>query len=141
MGIIFTGIVRVGVGSLFLVSGASKVLRAKSVKRMITNYRLVPRWLLPIVAKMMAPIEVATGMLLMASLWMPVYGLAWVLSIGLLSAFSFAVATALARGLEIPCGCGLLLNGHIITRAALVRNLTLLALLTLDRLTPGSLRP
>ena len=101
---------------------------------MVANYRLVPRSLLPIVRRMLAPAEVAAGVLLLVSLWLPVYSVAWTLAFGLLLVFSVGVASALARGLEIPCGCGLLLNGHVITRATLVRNLALLALLALDLL-------
>jgi hypothetical protein len=134
MTMILTAVVRVGLGLLFLVSGASKVVRTRSVGRMVANYRLVPLSLVPIVRRMLAPVEVATGVLLLVSLWLPVYALAWTLAFGLLLAFSVAVASALARGLEIPCGCGLLLNGHVIRRSTLVRNLGLISLLALDLL-------
>jgi hypothetical protein len=46
--------------------------------------------------------------------------------------FSFAILSALVRGIEIPCGCGLVLNGHVITPATLTRNVLLLWLLALD---------
>ncbi len=138
---ILTVVVRAGLGLLFLVSGASKFLRARSVGRMVANYRLVPRSLLPIVRRMLSAAEVAAGVLLLVSLWLPVYALAWTLAFGLLLAFSVAVASALARGLEIPCGCGLLLNGHVIRRATLVRNLALLSLLAFDLLMQRSPPP
>jgi hypothetical protein len=131
---IFGAVLRVALGLLFLTAGGSKFLRARSVGRMVASYRLVPRALLPIARKILAPVEVGAGVLLFASLWFPVYALAWTLAFGLLLAFSVAVASALARGLEIPCGCGLLLNGHVITRATLVRNVVLLSLLALDLL-------
>jgi len=132
MAVVFTAVVRLGLGLLFLVSGVSKFLRARSVERMVANYRLVPRALLPLFKRVLAPAEVAAGGLLWASIWLPVHALAWSLAAGLLLVFSVAVASALARGLEIPCGCGLLLNGHVITRATLERNMVLLSLLALE---------
>ena len=131
---IVAAVLRLGLGLLFLIAGGSKFFRARSVGRMVAHYRVVPRALLPIVSKVLAPAEVAVGGLLLVSLWLPVYPLARTLAFGLLLAFSVAVASALTRGLEIPCGCGLLLNGHVITRATLVRNLVLLSLLALDLL-------
>jgi len=138
---VLTAVIRSGLSLLFLASGVSKFLRARSVERMIANYGLVPHVLMPIVKRMLAPVEVTAGLLLFASLWLPVYGLAWTLAFGLLLAFSIAVASALTRGLEIPCGCGLLLNGHVITRATLGRNLLLLSLLVLDLFVQRMLPP
>lgn len=141
MALLLTVVVRLGLGWLFLGSGTSKFLRARSVGKMVANYRVVPRVLLPLVSGMLAPVETATGILLLASLWLPVYSLAWALAAGLLLAFSAAVGLALARGLEIPCGCNWLLNGHVITRATLVRNVALLSLLALDLLARRSPAP
>jgi uncharacterized membrane protein YphA (DoxX/SURF4 family) len=135
---VFTMVVRVGFGFLFLACGWSKFLRAQSVGRMVENYRLVSPRMLPFVKRMLAPVEVLAGALMLISLWLPVYDLAWTLAVALLLAFSIAVGSALVRGLKIPCGCGLLLNGHVITRAALGRNLALLSLLLLDVLTQRS---
>jgi hypothetical protein len=129
-----TVLVRVAFGSLFLVSGSSKALRPRSVERIVAQYHLVPRALRTAFRRMLAPAEVAAGVLLWASLWLPVYRLAWTLAFGLLLTFSLAVASALVRGLRIQCGCGLLLNGHVITPATLLRNLVLLFLLALDLL-------
>ena len=90
---------------------------------MVNNYRLVPRFLLPIFRKLLAPVEIGAGVLLLLSLRLPIY-----------SFFSAGVASALARGLEIPCGCGIVLNGHVVTQATLMRNLALLSLLAIDRM-------
>jgi hypothetical protein len=128
------GVVHFGCGLLFLISGASKFLRPHSLAKMIANYRLVPLPMLPIIGKTLAATEMAIGILFVASLWLPVYSLAWILAFALILAFTAAIGSALARGLEIPCGCGLLLNGHVIRRATLVRNLALLCLLATDHL-------
>jgi hypothetical protein len=136
-----TALVRVAFGSLFLISGSSKALRPQSIERIVAQYQLVPRPMRPAFRRMLGPAEIVAGVLLLASLWLPVYCLAWSLAFGILLTFSLAVASALARGLRIPCGCGLLLNGHVITRATLVRNLALLAMLALDFLTQRSSLP
>jgi hypothetical protein len=69
---------------------------------------------------------------MLLSTWLPVYRLAWSLTSSLLLIFSAAIASALLRGLKIPCGCGLLLNGHVISWMTLGRNLLMLAVLVLD---------
>lgn len=130
--LIFNSVFQLALGLLFFASGVSKFLRLRSIQITVENYRLLPASAVPLFARMLAPAELAAGLLLLFSIWLPVYQLAWVLTVGLLLMFSFAIASVLARGLEIPCGCGLLLNGHVITRATLGRNLVLLALLALN---------
>jgi hypothetical protein len=126
-----TGI-RFGFGALFFAAGISKSLRARSVQHIVAHYRLVPRPLVPVAARALGPVEAVAGALLLASLFLPIYAEAWVLTAGLLLIFSFAILSALVRGIEIPCGCGLVLNGHVITPATLTRNVLLLWLLALD---------
>ena len=99
---------------------------------MIDNYRLLPGALVPLVTATLAPMEFVTGVLLVLSLRLPVYLLAWTLAFGVLLFFSIAIYSALARGLKIPCGCSPMLNGHVVTRVTLTRNLILLSLLVLD---------
>lgn len=131
---IFSAVLRTAFGVIFVTAGGSKLLRRRSIERMVAGYELMPDALVRAVTVALAPAEIAGGLLLLASLWLPVYPLAWLTAVTLLAAFSLAVASALARGLEIPCGCGVLLNGHVITRATLGRNLVFLALFALDRL-------
>jgi hypothetical protein len=126
-----TGI-RFGFGTLFFAAGISKSLRAGSVQHIVAHYRLVPRPLVPVAARALASIEAVAGALLLASLFLPIYAEAWALTAGLLLIFSVAILSALVRGIEVPCGCGLVLNGHVITPATLTRNLLLLGLLALD---------
>lgn len=124
-----------GYGLLFLASGMSKWLRQRSVRLTVANYRLMPSRIVPVFAALLAIVETAAGILLILALWLPpVYPLAWWMATGLLSLFSLAIATALVRGFHIPCGCGLLLNGHTITPATLVRNAMLLLPLLLPLL-------
>jgi hypothetical protein len=126
-----TGI-RLGFGSLFFAAGISKSLRTGSVRHIVAHYRLMPQPLVPVAASALGPIEAVAGVLLLTSLFLPIYAEAWAMTAGLLLMFSLAILSALARGIEIPCGCGLVLNGHVITPATLTRNLLLLWLLALD---------
>jgi len=125
-------VVPVGFGLLFLAGGISKSLRKSSVLHAVSNYRLLPPLAARAVAHLLAPVEAISGALLLLSLLFPVYQLAWTLATGLLFVFTIAVASALMRGLSIPCGCGILLAGHTITWATLARNLVMLAVLALD---------
>ena len=131
---VVTAIVRVGFGVLFLAAGVSKLLRLGSVEHILARYRLLPKAIVPFAARCLAAAEIIAGLLLMFSIRLPVYDAAWMLAAGLLAVFSIAVLLTLARGITVPCGCALLLNGHVVTWATLQRNLLLLSLLVVDRL-------
>lgn len=119
-------------GFVFLAAGVSKLLRTSSVAHTISNYRLLPPSAVRAIACLLAAVESSAGILMLLSPWLPVYRLAWSLTSSLLLIFSAAIASALLRGLKIPCGCGLLLNGHVISWMTLGRNLLMLAVLVLD---------
>ena len=129
---IIATLVPLGFGFLFLAAGISKFLRASSIVHTVSNFRLLPPLGARVVAGLLAPLESAAGILLLLSLWFPIYRFASALTAGLLLVFSLAVASALLRGLKFPCGCGLLLNGHVISWLTLGRNLLMLAVLALD---------
>ena len=132
---ILTAAVRLGFGVLFLAAGVSKLLRAGSVRNIVARYRLLPAAMVPFAAQLVAAAEVIAGLLLILSVRAPVYGAAWMLAAGLLSLFSLAILSTLARGITVPCGCAPLLNGHVVTWATLQRNLLLLSLLVVDHVT------
>jgi uncharacterized membrane protein YphA (DoxX/SURF4 family) len=123
---------RVTLGLLFLAAGGSKVLRVASVRHTMQRYRLLPMAVTRVVAPVLGPLEIVIGLALALSPWVPALGPARLMALALLALFSGAIGSALYRGLRIPCGCGLLLGDHVITAAALGRNLAVLTLLTLD---------
>jgi uncharacterized membrane protein YphA (DoxX/SURF4 family) len=125
-------LIRAGSGLLFLAAGASKLLRWRSVRHTVMQYRLLPSPGAGIFAWLIVPAELTAGALLMCSLWLPVHTVAWAIAGGLLALFSIAIGSALIRGIFIPCGCGWLLGNHTITPAALARNLLLIAALSAD---------
>lgn len=128
--------VRGAYGLLFLAAGISKCLRQRSVRLAVANYRLMPARAVPAFSQLLALLEIIAGVLLLLSPGLPTYRLGWIMATGLLALFCLAIGLALLRGLRIPCGCGLLLNGHVLTPATLLRNLLLLALLLLPPLLP-----
>jgi len=119
-------------GFIFLAAGISKFLRISSVAHVVSNYRLLPYSAARVTACLLATLESSAGILLLLSPWLPLYWFAWNLTTSLLLIFSVAIASALLRGLKIPCGCGPLLNGHVISWMTLGRNLLMLAVLVLD---------
>ena len=131
---IATTIIRLGFGVLFLAAGVSKLLRLGSVEHILARYRLLPDSMLSVAARFLAAAEIIAGLMLLMSVRLPIYHAAWILTAGLLAVFSTVVLVTLARGITAPCGCALLLNGHVVTWATLQRNLLLLSLLVIDRL-------
>lgn len=135
-------LLRCAYGLLFVASGISACLRQRSVRLTVANYRLIPAQLVPAFSGLLAILEILAGVLLLLSLGLPTYlltyPLAWATTTGLLALFCVAIGSALLRGLHIPCGCGLLLNGHTLTPATLVRNLFLLTPLLLPPFWPSS---
>jgi uncharacterized membrane protein YphA (DoxX/SURF4 family) len=132
--ILFATSIRLCLGLLFVMSGASKLLRQSSIRHVIAQYRLLPRDGVAPAALGLAIGEIGVGLLLMLS-FLPLLALPAIVSAAmLLCLFSAAIASTLLRGIVVPCGCSLILNGHVVTWATFARNQALLALLLADRL-------
>jgi uncharacterized membrane protein YphA (DoxX/SURF4 family) len=131
---LFATSVRLCLGLLFVMSGASKLLRQSSIRHVITQYRLLPHDGVAPAALGLAIGEILAGSLLMLSFLAPLAFPAIASAAALLCLFSVAVGSALLRGIVVPCGCSLILNGHVVTWATFARNQALLALLLADRL-------
>jgi uncharacterized membrane protein YphA (DoxX/SURF4 family) len=94
---------RLGVGVLFVVTGALKLKDPTAFATEIHNYQLFP-WLAPYLAATLPAIEVVLGAALIAG------PRAWVragaLGTGaLMMVFTAAVSTVVYRGINISCGC------------------------------------
>jgi hypothetical protein len=113
-------------GLLFVAVGWSKLLRRRSLERALRGYRLLPNGAIVAAARVVSGAELALGAALVASAAATaVRAAALGCALGLLGGFSLAVASALARGLAVPCGCGVLLADHAISYRTLVRNVSL----------------
>jgi hypothetical protein len=86
----------------------------------VEQYRIAPRWLAPIAARVLPPLELAAG----AALVLPMTsGIGAVLGLCLMVLFTMAIAVNLARGrVSIDCGCGGA-SGQKLSPGLVVRNL------------------
>jgi len=87
---------------VFLISGFSKLADPHLFVRDIMNYKLFPPQPLHILAIWLIMLELFIGF----GLWIPFLqrASAWI-SAGLMAFFILMVAIAMARGLDISCGC------------------------------------
>lgn len=93
---------RVALGAVFIVASLDKIQNPEAFATTIANYRLLPYKSINGIAIALPWLEVVTGILLVLGIWIKASTMiVW----GLLLAFSIAISQALARGLDISCGC------------------------------------
>ncbi len=94
---------RIGLGALFVLAGVLKLKDPQAFAIEITNYRLLPA-LAPYMAVGLPPVEVALGIALVLP-WDAWRRAGAALATGLLAVFTLAVVSAVARGMDVSCGC------------------------------------
>lgn len=114
---------RFALASVFLVAGASKLLRLEEFADAVRNYGLLPSRIVRPIALTLAPLELAAGLLL--AIGFAVRPVSLFLA-GLLIAFTAAVAVNLLRGRAIDCGCFSAVVPRQMTWMTVARNLVLL---------------
>ena len=129
------GILRLLVGGAFVIAGALKIADPAKFALDVSNYRLVPHELINLVAILVPWIEITAGSLVLAGIWLRPAALV----IASLTVMFFAViVSALARGLNIECGCFGTIGGKHIGLVNLAIDSTLLFLAALlARRSPG----
>ncbi len=131
---------RLGLGALFVYTGVIKLADPTAFALEIHNYQLFPA-LAPLLAGSLPAVELAIGAALLAGPrpWLRAGALACA---ALMVVFTVAVGSAVARGINISCGCFGAGSGPV-TMATVLRDVVLLAasaaLLVLSRapLAPG----
>jgi putative oxidoreductase len=118
-------LVRIALGALFVFAGATKAYDPGAFAIEIQRYNLLP-WILAAVISVYLPwLEIVVGALLILN---RLTHSALLLIGGLLLVFTFALASATLRGLDIDCGC----FGKAFTATGtifpLIRNVVLLGL-------------
>jgi len=121
---------RLAVGGIFIYASLDKLAHPAAFAQAIHHYRLVPDVLLHAWTHLLPVLEFVTGTALVLGLWRR--GAALVAA-GLTVLFMVAIAAALARGLDISCGCFHTDGGHGVGLDLLLRDAVLL-LLTLPPL-------
>ena len=98
----FARAAQVLLGGIFLWASVTKVPDMAGFAESVANYRIVPPALVPAVAAAVVGVEIAAGVALVLNVWARAAAL--VLST-LLAVFTVGLASALARGIDLSCGC------------------------------------
>ena len=115
---------RVVVGFIFISFGMEKIFEPSKFANEIGNYKMLPEILLNFSALILPWIEVISGLLLIAGVRIKANS---AIIGSLLFVFIVAVATAMARGLSIKCGCSSS-NAQMVGFPKIFENLGLLLL-------------
>jgi len=93
---------RVAVGALFVWAALGKLQNPQQFAQDIANYRVLPAAFVAPAAATLPGVEIVIGLALVLGGWPRAAGL---VAAGLLAVFAVAVASALARGINLECGC------------------------------------
>jgi uncharacterized membrane protein YphA (DoxX/SURF4 family) len=95
-------LLRLVLGGIFIVAGASKIGHAAEFAQQIAAFRLLPQLTIAPIAIILPFLEVLLGGYLVIGLFTRIA--AWVAAV-LLLVFDGAIASAVLRGLSLSCGC------------------------------------
>lgn len=112
-------------GGIFLVAAAPKILHPDKFAIDISHYRLLPYAWIHLLAVTLPWIELVAGAMLILGAW--VRASAWVIT-GMMVMFVAVIASAIARGLNIECGCFGTVAGRQIGLTSLLFDLGLLGI-------------
>ena len=130
---------RLLLGAIFIYTGLPKLMHPAEFARLVYGYRILDPSLVNLVGITLPWVEVIAGAFLLIGI-LPQSSAAVIA--GLLSVFIIGGFLALARGLEIKCGCFFPFMGeHKLTWALLVRDAILLLLALQPVVWPSSLVP
>lgn len=114
----FTLVARVGLGCLFLWSSLPKIRQPYDFLSAIYSYELVGPKLGMLTAMVLPWLELLVALCLLGGIFVSGALLA---SAGMAVMFTFVLASALYRGLEISCGCFSASDAEIISFSTLIR--------------------
>ena len=89
-------------GLIFIYASIDKIVHISAFSEAIRNYKLFPDVLINLLAIWVPWLELMTGLLLIAGIW--IKGNALILTI-MSSMFGIITSIAIFRGLDISCGC------------------------------------
>ncbi len=95
-------VLRAGLAALFLYAGIAKLADVRTFALDVANYRLLPAALVAPFAAAIPGVEIACGIGLLRARSARAAG---ILAAALLAAFTLAAGQALARDINIDCGC------------------------------------
>lgn len=119
-------VLRLVVAGVLLAAAAPKLADPVAFAAKLPNYRLFPDVLVNLVAttapmlELLAALALLSGRLYRGGVW---------LSVGLMATFTALIGSALARGIDLDCGCfGNAVQAEPVGALDLVRNIVLLGL-------------
>jgi uncharacterized membrane protein YphA (DoxX/SURF4 family) len=128
---------RIVLGAIFVVAGASKVGHADMFAAQIAGFRILPQALIAPLALGLPFLEIMLGGYLILGLF--TRASAWV-AVGLLAAFDLAIASAVVRGMSVSCGCFGPNDATVTTWAEVARDAVFVVLAVIVALrAPGTL--
>jgi uncharacterized membrane protein YphA (DoxX/SURF4 family) len=95
-------VLRVAIGAIFVVAGASKVGHAAEFAAQIAGFRLLPEAVVAPMALVLPFLEILLGGYLIVGLF--TRAAAWA-AVALFALFDVAIASAVVRGMTVSCGC------------------------------------
>jgi putative oxidoreductase len=95
-------LLRVVLGAILIVAGASKVGHAAEFAAQIAGFRLLPQPVIAPLALLLPFLEILTGGYLILGLF--TRAAAWVATV-MFAVFDLAIASAVVRGMTVSCGC------------------------------------
>lgn len=93
---------RLAVGGVFVYAGMLKILHPQLFAHEIDQYSLLPHAGINLLTITLPWVELSAGLLLILGVWLRPSAL---VIAGLSTIFLLAIASVLARGLKIKCGC------------------------------------
>ena len=115
---------RVGLGTMFVYSAWDKIADPGLFATVVVRYELLPEVMVGMFSLTLPMLEMLVGLLFLFTKWLREAAL---LATGMLVMFLGALTFAIARGLEIDCGCfGISGGGRSELVQAVIRDLALL---------------
>ncbi len=112
-------------GAIFIYAGGSKIIHPAAFAKTVYHYQILPDFLINSFAVALPWIEIVTGGLLIVGIWLPG---AVVCANLLLILFLTALSIAVARGLDIDCGCFATSQTELINIETIARDLGFLCI-------------
>ncbi len=95
-------VLRLVIGGIFVVAGASKVGHGTLFAAQIAGFRLLPEGIIAPLAVILPFLEILLGGYLIVGFFTRIAG--WV-AVVMLALFDLAIASAVVRGMSVSCGC------------------------------------
>jgi uncharacterized membrane protein YphA (DoxX/SURF4 family) len=99
---IFLFVIRLIIGGVFIYAAYDKIIHPDEFAKAINNYKILPLFLVNIMAIVLPVLELVTGLLLILGIFTKANT---AIIATLLIVFIIALTSAWIRGLDINCGC------------------------------------